>query len=88
MTHFGSTEDVDAQLAELGERLDTWASRMREQDLEQFVADFMAEVTENAGDELALTYRQAAPPEQLYAGLERYWRKRGLAILKPDVPDG
>lgn len=88
MTHFGSTEDVDAQLAELGERLDTWAARMREQDLEQFVAEFMAEVAENAGDELALTYRQAAPPEQLYAGLERYWRKRGLAILKPDVPDG
>ena len=25
-------------------------------------------------------YEQAAPPDQLYAGLERYWRKRADAV--------
>ena len=28
-------------------------------------------------------YRQAAPPEQMYAGLSRYWRKRAEALPPP-----
>lgn len=88
MTHFGAYDDVEAQLAEVGERLDAWAELARELDLDQFVAATRAEVAENTGPELAPAYTQAAAPEQLYAGLERYWRKRGLAMLKPDVPDG
>ena len=36
-----------------------------------------AEVAERADPETARRrYEQAAPPDQLYAGLERYWRKR------------
>jgi glyoxylase-like metal-dependent hydrolase (beta-lactamase superfamily II) len=76
MTHFGSSEDVADQLAELGSRLDRWADWVRTQDLETFVAGIQAEIEPESGSELAATYRQAAPPEQLYAGLERYWRKR------------
>ena len=30
--------------------------------------------------EAAEAYEQAAPPDQLYAGLERYWRKRAEAV--------
>jgi glyoxylase-like metal-dependent hydrolase (beta-lactamase superfamily II) len=75
-THFGSGEDVEAQLAELGERLDVWAELARREDLEGFVNGIEDQIERAAGPELMATYRQAAPPEQLYAGLERYWRKR------------
>jgi glyoxylase-like metal-dependent hydrolase (beta-lactamase superfamily II) len=74
MTHFGSSEDVAQQIAELGSRLDRWAEWVRTEDLETFVAGIQAEIDPDAESELAATYRQAAPPTQLYAGLERYWR--------------
>jgi glyoxylase-like metal-dependent hydrolase (beta-lactamase superfamily II) len=80
MSHFGSSEDVDAQLAEVGERLDAWAARARLEDLETFVAGVQAEIDQRAGPELAATYAQAAPLEQLYAGLKRYWRKRAEEV--------
>lgn len=79
MTHFGSTEDVATQLAEVSRRLDDWAVRAREQDLETFVGGIRAEIAEHVDPELLPAYEQAAPPEQLYAGLERYWRKRSEA---------
>jgi glyoxylase-like metal-dependent hydrolase (beta-lactamase superfamily II) len=79
ITHFGASEDVDAQLSELSGRLDTWAARAREQDLDTFVAGVRSEIAEHADPELLDTYEQAAPPEQVYAGLERYWRKRSEA---------
>ncbi len=80
VTHFGASEEVDSQLAEVGERLDVWAQQAREMNLEQFVASVREEVRRSAGDELVDTYAQAAPPEQLYAGLERYWRKRTAPV--------
>jgi glyoxylase-like metal-dependent hydrolase (beta-lactamase superfamily II) len=76
MTHFGSSEDVAEQIAELGSRLDRWAEWVRTQDRETFVAGIQAEIEPDAESELAATYRQAAPPDQLYAGLERYWRMK------------
>ena len=80
MTHFGVGEDVDAQLAELSERLDDWAARARDQDLDAFVASVRDEVAQHVDAETAAAYDQAAPPEQLYAGLDRYWRKRSEAL--------
>ena len=80
MTHFGVGEDVDAQLAELSERLDDWAARARDQDLDAFVAGVRDEVAQHVDAETAAAYDQAAPPEQLYAGLDRYWRKRSEAL--------
>jgi glyoxylase-like metal-dependent hydrolase (beta-lactamase superfamily II) len=79
-THFGASEDPEAQLAELSARLDDWAARAREQDLDQFVAGVREEISGNAEEELLEAYEQAAPPDQLYAGLERYWRKRADAV--------
>jgi glyoxylase-like metal-dependent hydrolase (beta-lactamase superfamily II) len=76
MTHFGSGEDVDGQLDELVRRLDQWAEWARTQDLEAFVAALQQEIETSAGPEIAPAYFQAAPPEQLHAGLVRYWRKR------------
>ncbi len=75
MTHFGSSDDVEAQLSELSQRLDSWARRARDNDVQQFITSIEAEVAQSAGPELAPAYLQAAPPDQLYAGLERYWRK-------------
>jgi glyoxylase-like metal-dependent hydrolase (beta-lactamase superfamily II) len=80
ITHFGASEDVDAQLAEVGERLDAWAARARQQDVHTFVAVMREEIEVSGGPELVQTYAQAAPPEQQYAGLERYWRKRADAV--------
>jgi glyoxylase-like metal-dependent hydrolase (beta-lactamase superfamily II) len=80
MTHFGAAEDVSDQLAELSERLEDWAARARQQDLETFVEGVRAEVASHVEPETAAAYEQAAPPEQLYAGLVRYWRKRPEAL--------
>jgi glyoxylase-like metal-dependent hydrolase (beta-lactamase superfamily II) len=75
-THFGSTEDIDGQLDQLAGRLDDWAARAREQDEAAFIAGIEAEVAGGAAPGTPPAYFQAAPPEQLYAGLSRYWRKR------------
>jgi glyoxylase-like metal-dependent hydrolase (beta-lactamase superfamily II) len=76
MTHFGSSDAVQEQLAELSERMDTWAALARTEDLDTFVNTIHAEIEADAGPELLPAYLQAAPPEQLYKGLERYWRTR------------
>jgi glyoxylase-like metal-dependent hydrolase (beta-lactamase superfamily II) len=86
MTHFGLSEDVDAQLAEVGARLDDWTKRVGELDADTFVASMLEEVTQGASDpELLPTYTQAAPPEQMYAGLERYLRKRAESASESRV---
>jgi glyoxylase-like metal-dependent hydrolase (beta-lactamase superfamily II) len=79
MTHFGWSDQVDAQLAEVARRLDERADRVREQDLDTFVAGIRAEIAEHVDPGLIEAYIQAAPPDQLYAGLERYLRKRAEA---------
>ena len=80
MTHFGSSEDVDAQLAELSERLDEWARYARDLDQDAFVDRVRSEIGEAVDSDTAAAYEQAAPPDQLYSGLERYWRKRADAV--------
>jgi len=80
MTHFGVGEDVGAQLAELSARLDDWADRARSLGLDEFVSGVRDEIAEHVDSDTAAAYEQAAPPEQLYAGLERYWRKRAEAV--------
>ncbi|MDQ6820701.1 MAG: MBL fold metallo-hydrolase [Actinomycetota bacterium] len=80
ITHFGEADDAQAQLSEVGRRLDDWAQRVREQDLDTFVVGMREEIERGAQPGLLETYVQAAAPEQLYAGLERYWRKRTEAV--------
>jgi glyoxylase-like metal-dependent hydrolase (beta-lactamase superfamily II) len=79
-THFGESASVETELAELDRRLDAWAVRAREQDQETFVMTVRDDIVAGAGEELLPVYTQAAPPDQLYLGLERYWRKRTDAI--------
>ncbi len=80
ITHFGAYTDVDAQLSQLGVRLDTWAERVRTEDRDAFIAGVRADIESHGGTELVDTYIQAASPDQLYAGLERYWRKRSESV--------
>jgi glyoxylase-like metal-dependent hydrolase (beta-lactamase superfamily II) len=75
-THFGCAQDVDSQLREVGGRLDAWAVRAREQTQEDFIAGVRREIEAGAQPEAGPAYEQAAPPDQLYAGLTRYWSKR------------
>ena len=86
ITHFGAYEDVDAQLDELSARLDDWAERAREHDQDQFIAAIDAEIDAGAAAAVHPSYTQAAPPEQLYAGLVRYWRKRAEAVPRSAAP--
>jgi glyoxylase-like metal-dependent hydrolase (beta-lactamase superfamily II) len=84
MTHFGPSTDVDEQLSEVGRRLDDWARRVGQTELDEFMVALREEISEGASDpDLLATYTQAAPPEQMYAGLERYLRKR--AESTPDT---
>jgi len=76
MTHFGSSEDVEAQLQELGRRLDSFARLARDHGREEFIAGVEAEIRAHAPADAFESYTQAAPPDQLFVGLERYWRKR------------
>jgi glyoxylase-like metal-dependent hydrolase (beta-lactamase superfamily II) len=73
LTHFGPAADVDAQLDAVGDRLRRWAEIARAGDRGAFLRAVDAELDDG---ETAARMRQAAPPEQLWLGLERYWRKR------------
>jgi glyoxylase-like metal-dependent hydrolase (beta-lactamase superfamily II) len=76
ITHFGESEDVAAQLDELEARLDAWSELARGGDRVLFIKTVQEEILRDGGPELAQTYQQAAPVEQLYAGYERYWSQR------------
>jgi glyoxylase-like metal-dependent hydrolase (beta-lactamase superfamily II) len=76
VTHFGESEDVDAQLAEVAQRLDDWVALVRDGGRDAFVASIEAEIERGAEPGVASAYTQAADPDQMYAGLERYIRKR------------
>jgi glyoxylase-like metal-dependent hydrolase (beta-lactamase superfamily II) len=75
MTHFGANEDVDGQLAQLERWLDEAAAASEDGDREPF-ARWLAARFDAEGAEIAERLRQAMPPDQLWQGLERYWRKR------------
>jgi glyoxylase-like metal-dependent hydrolase (beta-lactamase superfamily II) len=79
VTHFGLVEhDVDGHLEALREQLELEAQWARSRTREDFVEGLRAEIRAAVRDAAAAArYEQAAPSDQLYQGLERYWRKRG-----------
>jgi glyoxylase-like metal-dependent hydrolase (beta-lactamase superfamily II) len=76
LTHFGFVDDVDGQLATMRSTLWRWAELAAESDQERFVAEIESTVRENADPDTAKAFIQAAPPDQLYLGLARYWAKK------------
>ena len=76
LTHFGEAADAVAQLELAAEMLGRQAELARGGDREAFMttlASWIADQPAEAAEEMRL----AMPPEQVWLGLERYWRKRG-----------
>jgi glyoxylase-like metal-dependent hydrolase (beta-lactamase superfamily II) len=86
MTHFGASEDVDAQLEALGRRLDEWVAKVPDLDRDEFIDSIHREIEQGPDAELLPQYTQAAPPDQLYAGMRRYLEKRAEAT--DETPQG
>ncbi len=76
LTHFGQVDDPAAQFERVRESLHAQAKIAADNDLDGFVETYSARVHEHAGT-AAEAILQAAPPDQLYLGLERYLSKRG-----------
>jgi glyoxylase-like metal-dependent hydrolase (beta-lactamase superfamily II) len=77
LTHFDRADEPASQLQRVRERLRWMAEVARAGERDLFMRRLGTEIERSVDDELALRLRQAAPPEQLWLGLERYWRKRG-----------
>jgi glyoxylase-like metal-dependent hydrolase (beta-lactamase superfamily II) len=80
LPHFGFVEDPADHIDATRERLRTWAQRVRDGMSEaEFVSVAERELAEAADPETAAAYTQAGPLWQSYAGLVRYWTKKGDA---------
>jgi glyoxylase-like metal-dependent hydrolase (beta-lactamase superfamily II) len=75
LTHFGEVDAVGEQIDSVRRWLAEWGPKARDLEKEEWVRQ-VAERMHGAGDEIGLRLEQAAPPEQLWLGLDRYWRKR------------
>ncbi len=76
LTHFGQVTDVEEQLHRIRTALLDSADSARLDGEEAFIAALERRLSEATDPATVETYEQAAPPDQLYAGLERYWRKK------------
>jgi glyoxylase-like metal-dependent hydrolase (beta-lactamase superfamily II) len=79
LTHFGAYGDLDAEFEQLSERLARWGALGRDSEAQEFMAAVRGEIAQAVSPEIAAAYEQAAPADQLYAGIERYWRKREVS---------
>ena len=78
LTHFGAAHDPAAQLEACRAALHEEAGLAGEHDLDGFIAAIEARINEGAGPDAA-SMIQAAPPDQLFQGLDRWRRKRAEA---------
>jgi glyoxylase-like metal-dependent hydrolase (beta-lactamase superfamily II) len=77
LTHFGAVTAVADHIEQMRGRLAALGEVAKTADLDRFVEVIEAETRASAGDDdTAERFFQAAPPDQLYLGLERYWSKR------------
>jgi glyoxylase-like metal-dependent hydrolase (beta-lactamase superfamily II) len=76
LTHFGAVDNVDEHITHMRHRLAAWGEVAKSADLDRFVEVIEEETRASAGDADPDAYFQAAPPDQLYQGLQRYWSKK------------
>jgi glyoxylase-like metal-dependent hydrolase (beta-lactamase superfamily II) len=76
ITHFDAVADPEAHMESVRSRLQQQAERAKELSAEEFERRLREEAGREAGLEVAKAMLQAAPPEQQWLGLDRYWRKR------------
>src|SRR5215217_1552734 len=81
LTHFGRVTDVGDQLLRVRAELLEHADMARRGGEEDFVRAMDRELRDATDAEAAERYVQAAPPEQMFQGLARYWRKRAEAAV-------
>jgi glyoxylase-like metal-dependent hydrolase (beta-lactamase superfamily II) len=79
LTHFGQVTEVADHLHRMRIALVEQAERARMKDEERFIAAMEEELLEASDPATVEAFEQAAPPNQLYMGLERYWRKKAEA---------
>jgi glyoxylase-like metal-dependent hydrolase (beta-lactamase superfamily II) len=78
LTHFGPVEDASAQLERVRAQLHRQAELAARQDPDAFAAALSEQARAEAGED-GEALIQAAPPDQLYLGLDRWRRKRAEA---------
>jgi glyoxylase-like metal-dependent hydrolase (beta-lactamase superfamily II) len=76
LTHFGRVTEVSDHLHRMRCALVEQADRARMKDEERFIARMEEELLDSTDPATVEAFEQAAPPNQLYMGLERYWRKK------------
>ena len=79
VTHFGLAEDPAARFDELLENMARYAELAREVGDAEFARAVAEEIERRCPPGEAAAFRQAMPPDTLWAGLDRYWRKRAEA---------
>jgi glyoxylase-like metal-dependent hydrolase (beta-lactamase superfamily II) len=78
LTHFGPVPDAPAQLERLRAQLHRQVELAASQDADEFAAALSEQARAEAGED-GEALIQAAPPDQLYMGLDRWRRKRAEA---------
>jgi glyoxylase-like metal-dependent hydrolase (beta-lactamase superfamily II) len=76
ITHFGAVEEAGAHMELVRERLREQAELARELPADRFEARIREQVAERADAETTAALLQVTPPEQQWAGLDRYWSMR------------
>jgi glyoxylase-like metal-dependent hydrolase (beta-lactamase superfamily II) len=76
LTHFGQVTDVADHLHRVRSALVDAADSARLDGEERFIAGIEHGLSQQTDPATQESFEQAAPPDQLYQGLARYWRKR------------
>jgi glyoxylase-like metal-dependent hydrolase (beta-lactamase superfamily II) len=76
LTHFGQVTEVAEHLHRMRLSLVDSAERARMKDEETFIARLEEQLFDATDPATVEAFEQAAPPNQLYMGLERFWRKK------------
>jgi len=80
LTHFGAIDDPTAHIEEVRRRLRELGERARELSEADYARRIREEITASMDGAEAESLLQAVPPEQQWAGLSRYWRKREESV--------
>lgn len=80
LTHFGAVDEVEAQLDAVRASLRELAVLAREAGPETVAAAVSDRVDRTGDRALRTAYAAAVPPEHIYQGLARYWRKRAERV--------
>lgn len=76
-THFGSADDVEGHLSQLGERIARWSEAARDHDIDGWAALARADMVAAGAQPAELDYQLGPGGRRAnYGGLRRYWDKQ------------